>query len=205
MHNICSLTNYTGPSMNPTLKVGDGMKLVPYGKNRVNAGDVAVFYPPGSDEKVVHRVITVSSEGIKTRGDNNSHADGWLLQADDIIGRVVSVQRGHKHLTIRGGFRGLLWANALWAVKRVRPIIGNMLRPFYYRLLQTHSFKNLLKTRVLYFQRPTGTEMQLVMGNRVVGSRKPGQNRWQIQRPYRLFIDESSLPKAPEHMKREQE
>jgi hypothetical protein len=34
----------------------------------------------------------------------------------------------------------------------------------------------------------------LLLGNRVIGRRPPDKDQWHISRPFRLFIDESSLP-----------
>jgi hypothetical protein len=36
--------------------------------------------------------------------------------------------------------------------------------------------------------------MQLLMGNRVIGRKKVGENGWQIRRPFRIFVDEQALP-----------
>jgi hypothetical protein len=35
------------------------------------------------------------------------------------------------------------------------------------------------------------------MGRRVVGRWLPGMTRWYIRRPFRLFVDEESLPENP--------
>ncbi|MGD8776215.1 MAG: hypothetical protein PVF76_16570 [Syntrophobacterales bacterium] len=47
---------------------------------------------------------------------------------------------------------------------------------------------------MISFNRDAGTELQLVMGQRVIGRRLEGKTRWHIQRPFRLFVDETSLP-----------
>jgi hypothetical protein len=35
------------------------------------------------------------------------------------------------------------------------------------------------------------------MGRRVIGRWLPGMSRWHIRRPFRLFVDEASLPENP--------
>jgi len=68
--------SYVGPSMNPLLMGGDGLHIVPYKGRPIRPGDVIVFIRPGGETKVVHRVVSVDSRGIKTRGDNPSnHVD----------------------------------------------------------------------------------------------------------------------------------
>jgi hypothetical protein len=42
-----------------------------------------------------------------------------------------------------------------------------------------------------------GKELQLLMGRRVIGRWLPGMSRWHIRRPFRLFVDEASLPENP--------
>ena len=80
--------NYSGPSMNPTLKAGDSLRVAPYENTRINVGDVVVFHTPERERHVTHRVISVDSRGVRTRGDNNNKTDSWLLRPDEIIGRI---------------------------------------------------------------------------------------------------------------------
>ena len=191
--------NYTGPSMNPTLKAGDGLTVVPYGNRKINIGDVVVFFHPEGNRNVVHRVVAVDSQGIRTRGDNNINIDPWVLRPDDIIGRVVAAQRKNKSTTIHGGTWGRIFAPALWTIKQVNLTVSRILHPVYHRLAGSGFFikfiRFLPKTQVLSFNWPGGTEVQLLMGNRVIGRRLSEKGHWQITRPFRLFVDEDSLPK----------
>ncbi|WP_062396207.1 hypothetical protein [Methanogenium cariaci] len=64
--------------------------------------------PPQEPILVIHRVIAVENGTIRTRGDNNSRKDTYLLtQADIRGGRVVSGTRGGKNgcgcITEHGG------------------------------------------------------------------------------------------------------
>jgi len=65
--------------MNPTLKAPDLLQVVPYQGKEIHRGDVIVFRPPGSKGMVVHRVISVDAQGVRTRGDKNSELDLWIL------------------------------------------------------------------------------------------------------------------------------
>ncbi len=113
------ILNYTGPSMNPTLKVGDGMTVVPYGNRRIRVGDVVVFRSPKQDHYVVHRVVSVDSQGIRTIGDNNDRIDPWVLSPDNIMGRVISARRKNRDVTIHGGTRGRLLFPMLQIIRRI--------------------------------------------------------------------------------------
>lgn len=191
--------NYTGPSMNPTLKAGDGLSVIPYGNRKIRIGDVIVFRDPTRNHNVVHRIVAVDSQNIRTRGDNNTNIDPWVLRPDDIIGCVVSAQRKNKSTTIHGGTWGRIFAPAFWTIKKVDLAVSRILHPVYHRLAGSGFFIKFIrffpKTHCLSFNRPGGTELQLLMGNRVIGRRLPEKDHWQITRPFRLFVDEDSLPK----------
>ena len=195
--------NYTGPSMNPTLKAGDGLIVVPYEDSKICIGDVVVFRSPDQDRYIVHRVISSNSQGIRTRGDNNNSVDLWLLQPKDIVGRVVSAQRKVKSIAIYGRTRGRLLALTLRARKHVKRKVFGILHPVYQFLSRIGFVRGLLshliRTQVLYFKRPNGIEMQLIMGRWVIGRYQPGRNQWLIRRPFRIFVDEKSLPQAENH------
>ena len=197
--------DYTGPSMNPTLRAGDGMTVIPYGDSRPRVGDVVVFHSPERDYHIVHRVLSVDSQGIKTVGDNNDSVDPWMLTPDDIVGRVVSARRKNKDITIHGGTRGRLTLPVLRSKKRVNLAVSRILHPAYHWLARSGIVRRILspliKTQFLYFRRPNGVEIQLLIGQWVIARRHPNWDEWQIRRPFRLLIDEASLPEGPESQK----
>ncbi len=102
-----SLT-YIGNSMSPTLKAPEIIYFVPYGKMDVRPGDVVVFDNPLEGRSVTHRVISVTAEGIKTRGDNNNEIDPWILSKDDIDGQVIIARSDRRYRRIHGGWSGRL-------------------------------------------------------------------------------------------------
>ena len=195
---IASDRNYMGPSMNPSLRTGDGLSMVPYEGKEICVGDVVVFRPPGENHDVVHRVVAVDTEGVRTQGDNNSEIDPWVLQPEDIIGQVVSAHRGTDRVTIHGGTWGRVLGPALRTRKQLNQTISRILHPAYHALARSGLISLFLplqrKTRILSFDRPHGKEYQLLLHNRVIGRRPPDNDQWHISRPFRLFIDESSLP-----------
>ena len=190
--------NYIGSSMNPTLEPGVRLDVSAYRGQKIRKGDVIVFIPPGGDSKIVHRVISVNSNGIKTRGDNRKHEDDWVLRRDHILGRVVSAQREKKRWRVFGGPMGRMFAAVLRVFHAIDSGFSFLLRPVYKRLSRSDIFRRWLpacmKTTAISLSHPAGTELQLLMGRRVVGRWLPGMTRWNISRPYRLFVDEESLP-----------
>jgi len=178
--------------MFPTLRVGDSLNVIAYGNRKIYPGDVVLFR--GYRHDVVHRVIAVNPDGIITQGDNNAGPDEPILP-ENILGHVLSVQRGNRTVTIHGGKRGLLIAKCLRIKKALGLKISRMLHPIYHALADSGIFRIMrFETQILCFERPEGTEMQLLLCKRVIAKRHAGSNEWKIRRPFRLFIDETSLP-----------
>jgi len=185
--------------MNPLLLAGDGLHIVPYKDRAIRPGDVIVFIPPGGETKIVHRVVSVDSGGIKTRGDNALMVDPWILTPDNIQGRVVYIQRKNRRRRIFGGFMGRVVACLFRCMRLFDTVISFLLHPVYQRMCRSTSLKKrlhgLLKPRVLSFSRPEGMELQLVVRHWLIGRRLPGKGQWEIRRPFRIFVDEELLPK----------
>ena len=193
--------NYIGPSMNPTLKPGDRLHIIPYDGQDIRRGDVVVFVPPGGGSKIIHRVVSIHSQGIKTRGDNNNELDQWVLKPDQILGCVVSAQRGNRRRRIFCGPMGSLFALTVRFIHVVDSCVSFLLRPAYREFARAGIFIRLLpaqmRPRVISLNRDAGTELQLVMGRRVIGRWMPGRTQWHISRPFRLFVEEAALPENP--------
>ena len=189
---------YKGPSMNPTLKPGDRLWITPHNGQKIQRGDVVVFTPPGADYKVIHRVVSLDPSGIRTQGDNNNRVDPWLLSHDQILGRVFFSERGKRRRRIFGGEIGQLFGVVIRTIHALDARVASRFRPAYDRLARAGVFRRWLpgwmKTKAISLSHPEGTELQLLMGRRVVGRWLPGKSGWNIRRPFRLFVDEETLP-----------
>ena len=192
---------YIGPSMNPTLKSGDRLCVSPCDGQRIQRGDVVVLISPEDGSRVVHRVVSSNPSGIRTRGDNNNQCDPWVLSPDNIVGCVVSLRRGNRRLRVFGGLLGHFYAIVIRAINIIDLNLTPLLRPFYQRLARAGVCRRWLprrmRPRVISFNRDEGTELQLVMGQRVIGRWLEGKSGWNIRRPFRLFVDEETLPGNP--------
>ena len=190
---------YVGPSMNPTLREPEIMEILPYDSRPLRIGDVVFFLPPGADQPVVHRIIRVTPSGLSTLGDNNTQEDTFLLQPKDIKGQVVAAWRGQKRRKIAGGLRGRLTSRWL----RWRRVLDRGLSPPLHPLYQALSHWGLiawalpasLRPRVVVFQVRGQDQLKLLMGQRVIGQYNDQWHKWQIQRPFQLFVDGRVLPR----------
>jgi hypothetical protein len=193
--------HYIGPSMNPLFKAGDRLQIISYDQGKIRAGDVVVFISPRDGSKVVHRVSSVSSQGIKTRGDNCDQVDQWVLDPKQVLGRVTRAQRRNRRRRIFGGLLGRLSAAKVRVIHAMDSRVSCLLRPAYDELAKMSIFVRFLpaqmRPRVISFDRAARTELQLLLGRRVIGRWLPGKSGWYIRRPFRLFVDEASLPENP--------
>ena len=189
---------YKGASMNPIFKVGDILEIIQYDGNLIKCGDVVVFQLPGSNRKITHRVVSTASNEIRTRGDNAFKVDEPILTIDDIIGKVISIQRGKKKIRVYGGVRGKLYAGLIRPARMFEYLMSKLLRYPYYLIERVGVFSRIfpfhLNTRIIYFKRKSGIEMKLVWRKYVIGRMPPGKDKWLIRRPFRLFINDPTLP-----------
>lgn len=104
----------TGSSMLPLIWDGDHV-LVAHGPAGVRRGDVIVFRCEG--RLVAHRVLCIYGDdtGITfvTKGDNALHLDP-PVNADEMVGRVLSVRRGKQSMSLdTPAWRRLGWLIAV--------------------------------------------------------------------------------------------
>jgi signal peptidase I len=74
-------------SMVPTFYKGD--MIVVQGGNDISVGDIIVFEAPSRMYPIIHRVVEINSDGIKTKGDNNQYGDPWTISKSDIYGKAI--------------------------------------------------------------------------------------------------------------------
>jgi signal peptidase I len=87
----------TSGSMVPALNVGDMVMVDPVSNTSdihadFTTGDIICFHKPGDlNELIVHRAVSRLTNGLQTMGDNNDHADFWVVTDDLLVGKVVEV------------------------------------------------------------------------------------------------------------------
>ena len=196
-----------GESMRPLFRPGDRIVFVPCRVEDLRRGDVIIFTPPGGTERVVHRVVSKGSAGVRTQGDANPCRDTGYLRQDDIVGRAVSLERGGRVIPVAGGHAGRLLAALIRVFRRSDHLASHVLSPCYRGLARSGLFRALLppslRPRVITFERDGAREMQLVLGRRIIGRRTAGDGAWTIRRPFRIFVDEQALPCAEQSFRKE--
>lgn len=192
-------TRYRGASMNPLLKNGDLLYITPCAADELQPGDVVVFEAPEQRLTIAHRIVSIDSCGVITKGDNNPVKDCQTVDSSLIRGKVEYLRRGRKLLPVRGGYWGRIAAQLCTARKfLVRAVVG-LLRPIY-RIpalsgILAPVIPGRIRSRIVCFRSSGKIQLHLLMGKRVVGVLPPGEAHWTIKPPFRLFIDESCLPR----------
>jgi signal peptidase I len=79
-------------SMEPAIKTGAKIGIAKVDPASVRVGDIIGFSIPGIGTRVCHRVIglvdTETGYGFITKGDANENPDAWVVQPQDVIGKV---------------------------------------------------------------------------------------------------------------------
>lgn len=180
---------YSGISMNPLLKNADRLVYIPYSKEQLRKGDVIIFNSANTSKMVVHRIISARDSIIRTKGDNNNYSDIEPICPSQIIGRVIYARRGPRKINIYRGMTGRIQCIMNKISPEFRKMLFRPLRPVYNLMTKSGAVRfPRIRPQVLIFSRPSGTEIQLLVGKRVVG-RKPPLGNWQIKPPFLLFLD----------------
>ena len=79
-----------GGSMEPTMSPHD--VVIISRTDRLRVGDVVAFRVPdqvGADQLVIHRITSIDTSGLTTRGDHNSWDDPWRTPQANVLGHAV--------------------------------------------------------------------------------------------------------------------
>ena len=82
----------SGSSMVPLIEPGDMVLVRHVNFEDLRRGDMILVEQGGTF--LVHRLVAVHDHGVRTKGDNASHAD-VLVAPEDVLGRVVVVEKGN--------------------------------------------------------------------------------------------------------------
>jgi hypothetical protein len=189
--------------MNPTFRDLDVIEFVPITNEKLRIGDIIVIMretDPG--QRIIHRIVAISTEGIRTRGDNNKEIDHWILKKHEIEGRVIKVLRKGREIPLHLGYAGYL--EFLLHTMRNR-IVASCIRVLQYPYRRcSHStffsktFSKVIHYRIVTFSGSDRYEAFLYFGPFCAGYRKKGQDIWEIRPPFGLLIHPSHLPSLSE-------
>jgi len=101
-----------GYSMAPFICDGDVITIEPVPAETLKVGDV-IFYHTGGEVCVAHRIVGRHKEGdeiiLRIRGDSSLRYDE-KIRSDQIMGKVVEVQREERVIHLRKGL------NRIWPI-----------------------------------------------------------------------------------------
>jgi len=154
--------------------------------------------PSEGGRPIAHRVVSKDAQGVRTRGDNNTHVDPYVLEPNRIIGQVLFAQNGDKWRRVYGGTVGRVIGNLM----NVRNLIDRRLSAVLNAKSQGPSglkmvgswIMSRMQTRIVRFSARGGSELQVLLGSHLIARRPAGRDRWVIRRLFRPFIDEAGLP-----------
>lgn len=109
--------NAPGRSMAPFIQSGDKIYVAPAAKGSINAGDILAFVHPESGRVLAHRVVKIANGRFFCKGDSvTSEGDGWI-SFEDVLGRVVRIQRDGKEIHLGLGVeRKLIALLSRWKI-----------------------------------------------------------------------------------------
>lgn len=77
-------------SMNPTIEKGD-LVLMQKLYVKPEIGDIITFKVPDVELPVTHRIISISGNEMRTRGDANPNEDSWRITSSNILGKTLVI------------------------------------------------------------------------------------------------------------------
>lgn len=149
-----------GNSMMPTLRPADEVIVAPVTVAELAIGDIVVFR--NAHLLVAHRLISIANKNEKiiftAKGDNNKHIDK-PFEARQIVGKVISVERAGKVITIKKEYGKALFmlrfGNLAYATNR----FGTRAKTY------GSKSKELVKDYFKNFKLATKGSKQLVLSN----------------------------------------
>lgn len=77
-------------SMEPTIEAGDTVLIKKGNIDQVKLNDIIVYY--NGERYVIHRVVEITEEGIRTKGDNNTTnpvIDSTIITSENYYGKYI--------------------------------------------------------------------------------------------------------------------
>jgi len=93
LDNRISTISLSGTSMAPTVGSGDVPLYVDFPYDNLRAGDaiLAIRSDLPDEPHVIHRIVEILPEGLRTKGDNRPEPDRVYIKREDFEGLVIGV------------------------------------------------------------------------------------------------------------------
>jgi hypothetical protein len=184
---------YTGKSMRTTFRQGDCILYRQVRPDTLRTGDIVLYRTdpdPGID--TVHRIVSLDGNRITVRGDDTDQADTETVQADRIIGKVVSIERNGRRLPVVSGTAGGIWAALVSPRGFPRRLAGVL-----YRLLKRSRIVRVFwrpGVEAIRIETDQETVLRLVSSGRTVGMWCPDREILVLRKPWDLVISSADCP-----------
>ena len=186
-----SIYVYTGSSMRGSLRMADIVHTDDALFHSIHPGDVIVYKNPSSHkQKIIHRVQSISPDGLITQGDNCYTPDSIPITEQEFIGRVTFVERQRKLKRITGNHAGLLRAKTLRTAKYLRAFLSPVSHPLYTytgkgvtALLRWHP-----KIHRIQINTPSGRSIKYIHHEKTVARWDPNTGEWHCKKPFDLIL-----------------
>jgi len=184
---------YRGDSMRGTFRLGDRLLIEPVLFVDIYPGDVIVYRGTNEQENVedvAHRVVAITENGLITRGDNNSRHDFTPVQCDQIIGKVVEMERRRRKQVVVGGAKGLRRAKLQWAILRLDRFVRRLFRFPYHLLRNSQIIPKLWRPFITEINLKTerGLLVKYIYKQRTVAIWDVSQHKFNCRKPFDLVI-----------------
>jgi len=184
---------YRGNSMRGIFCLGDYLLIMPVSFADIYPGDVIVYRGTSEQENVedvAHRVVAITENGLITRGDNNSRHDFTPVQCDQIIGKVVEMERRRRKQVVVGGAKGLRRAKLQWAILRLDRFVRRLFRFPYHLLRNSQIIPKLWRPFITEINLKTerGLLVKYIYKQRTVAIWDVSQHKFNCRKPFDLVI-----------------
>ena len=184
---------YRGNSMRGTFYPGDYLLITPVSFASIYPGDVIVYRgitEQEISEDVVHRVVAITETGLITRGDNNRCHDFAPVQCDQIIGKVVEMERGGGKQVVVSGSKGLRRAKLQWAILRLDRFVRLLFRFPYHKLRNSQIIPKLWRPVIteIHLKTERGSLVKYIYKRRTVAVWDASQKKFDCRKPFDLVI-----------------
>jgi signal peptidase I len=184
---------YCGSSMSPTFRPSQLLYVRPQAGNIV-PGDVIVFHNITSNNLTVHRVVSISPEGLITRGDNNRARDKSPVSQEHIIGRVEVFNDKGDFKHVAGGKRGAWSVRIRRNVRRIDRWLRSLFWNLYNIVRSSTPVRQFLHNRlhqylkIIYLGSSDDPLIKTTYKGQTVALWQPNKNYFFCRKPYDFLI-----------------